>query len=49
MAESKRTALQLNEAGLEAARKHLDDGAVTPAYGPWRDDIVAETICYSRA
>lgn len=41
MAESKRTALQLNEAGLEAARKHLDDGAVTPAYGPWRDDIVA--------
>jgi bacterioferritin len=33
-------ALRLDEAGLEAARSHLDDGAVTPAYGPWRDDIV---------
>jgi bacterioferritin len=33
--------LKLNEAGLDAARSHLDDGAVTPAYGPWRDDIVA--------
>lgn len=32
--------LQLDEAGLRAARDHLDDGAVTPAYGPWRDDIV---------
>lgn len=41
MAESKPTSLRLNEAGLEAARQHLDDGAVTPAYGPWRDDIVA--------
>ncbi len=34
------TPLQLDEAGLEAARSHLDEGAVTPAYGPWRDDIV---------
>jgi bacterioferritin len=32
--------LKLDEAGLEAARHDLDDGAVTPAYGPWRDDIV---------
>jgi bacterioferritin len=32
--------LQLDEDGLNAARTHLDDGAVTPAYGPWRDDIV---------
>jgi len=24
----------------EAASKGLDDGAVTPSYGPWRDDIV---------
>jgi bacterioferritin len=38
---SKPAKLRLDEAGLEAARKHLDDGAVTPAYGPWRDDIVA--------
>ena len=34
------TTLKLDEAGLAAARRHLDDGAVTPAYGPWRDDIV---------
>ena len=32
--------LRLDESGLNAAREHLDDGAVTPAYGPWRDDIV---------
>ena len=32
--------LKLDEAGLDAARQHLEDGAVTPAYGPWRDDIV---------
>jgi bacterioferritin len=32
--------LKLDEAGLNAARSDLDDGAVTPAYGPWRDDIV---------
>lgn len=39
MAE-KHTPLKLDEAGLNAARQHLEDGAVTPAYGPWRDDIV---------
>ncbi|MDR7296227.1 bacterioferritin [Pelomonas aquatica] len=39
MAEQ-RTPLKLDEAGLNAARSDLDDGAVTPAYGPWRDDIV---------
>ena len=32
--------LVLNEAGLEAAKRDTDDGAVTPAYGPWRNDIV---------
>jgi len=37
----KHTPLRLDEAGLNAARGHLDDGAVTPAYGPWRDDIVS--------
>ena len=41
MGEAKPTTLRLDEAGLEAARSDLDDGAVTPAYGPWRDDIVA--------
>lgn len=32
--------LQLDEAAIKAASKSLDDGAVTPSYGPWRDDIV---------
>ena len=32
--------LQLDEGALEAAKGHTDDGVVTPAYGPWRDDIV---------
>jgi bacterioferritin len=32
--------MQLNAAGLEAARRSLDQGAVTPSYGPWRDDII---------
>jgi bacterioferritin len=35
-----RQGLHLNEAGLAAARQDLGDGAVTPAYGPWRDDVV---------
>jgi bacterioferritin len=32
--------LVLDEAGLDAAKRSLDQGAVTPSYGPWRDDIV---------
>ncbi len=32
--------MKLDERGLAAARTHLKDGAMTPAYGPWRDDIV---------
>ena len=55
MAE-KHKPLQLDEAGLRAARTDLGDGAVTPAYGPWRDDIVellngalaTELICVLR-
>ncbi|RQP25962.1 ferritin-like domain-containing protein [Piscinibacter terrae] len=35
-----RTKLELNEKAIEAAKRSLDDGAVTPSYGPWRDDIV---------
>jgi bacterioferritin len=34
------TPLKLDEAALHAARSNLDDGAVTPAYGPWRDDVL---------
>ncbi len=33
-------ALKLDPAGLDAARHDLKDGAMTPAYGPWRDDVV---------
>ncbi|MDT7835027.1 ferritin-like domain-containing protein [Aquabacterium sp. OR-4] len=32
--------LALDQAALDAARKNLDEGAVTPGYGPWRDSIV---------
>ena len=32
--------MKLDERGLAAARKNLKDGAHTPAYGPWRDDVV---------
>jgi len=32
--------LALDPAGLEAARRDVSDGAMTPAYGPWRDDVV---------
>ena len=32
--------LQLDQAALDAAKRSLEDGAVTPSYGPWRDDIV---------
>lgn len=48
--------LVLDEAGLEAARKSLDQGAITPAYGPWREDIIkllndslaTELVCVMR-
>ena len=30
----------LNEAAIDAARHSLDQGAVTPDYGPWRKDII---------
>ena len=32
--------LMLDEAGLDAAKHSLDQGAVTPSYGPWREDII---------
>jgi bacterioferritin len=37
---AERKPLALDEAALDAARHSLDDGAVTPNYGPWRADIV---------
>lgn len=50
------TRLKLDTAALEAARKDVKDGAITPAYGPWRDDIVqllndalaTELVCVMR-
>ena len=32
--------LQLDERAIEAAKRDSEEGAVTPAYGPWRDEIV---------
>jgi len=32
--------LQLDQKALDAAKKDLADGAITPAYGPWREDII---------
>jgi bacterioferritin len=48
--------LALDQAALNAAREQLDDGAVTPTFGPWRDDIVrllndalaTELVCVMR-
>ena len=48
--------LVLDQTGLDAARRSLDDGAVTPSYGPWREDIVkllndalaTELVCVMR-
>ena len=50
------TRLVLDEAGLKAAKGSLDQGAVTPSYGPWRDDIIkllndslaTELVCVMR-
>ncbi len=34
-------AIVLDQGAIDAARRSLDQGAVTPGYGPWRDDIIA--------
>ena len=34
------SSLRLDEAAIHAAARQIDEGAVTPSYGPWRDDIV---------
>jgi bacterioferritin len=38
---SRTESLKLDETALDAARRDVDDGAVTPSYGRWRDDIVS--------
>jgi len=48
--------LALDETALSAARRDLAEGAVTPTFGPWRDDIVkllndalaTELVCVMR-
>ena len=55
-AEPPRRGLALDLQALEAARRDLGDGPVTPDYGPWRDDIVrllndalaTELVCVMR-
>jgi bacterioferritin len=32
--------MALNMSAIEDAKRSIDQGAVTPSYGPWRDDIV---------
>ncbi len=32
--------LELDEAALDAAKRSIENGAVTPSYGPWREDII---------
>jgi bacterioferritin len=32
--------MKLDEAAIDAARRSLDQGAVTPNYGPWREDVI---------
>lgn len=34
------TRLALDDKALEAAKHSLEKGAVTPSYGPWREDII---------
>ncbi len=32
--------MTLDNAAIDAARRSLEQGAVTPSYGPWREDII---------
>ncbi len=40
MTVSDRKPMELDEVAIDAARRSLDQGAVTPGYGPWRADII---------
>ena len=40
-AAPRHTAMVLDQKAIDAARRSLDQGAVTPTYGPWRDDVLA--------
>jgi bacterioferritin len=55
-ASAKHVTLQLDQGALDAARNNIEQGAITPAYGPWREDIVkllndslaTELVCIMR-
>jgi bacterioferritin len=38
-ASAQRAPLKLDQGALDAAKNNLEQGAITPAYGPWREDI----------
>jgi bacterioferritin len=40
LAVTPRAPMTLDLAAIDAARRSLDQGAVTPGYGPWRNEIV---------
>jgi bacterioferritin len=40
LTDTRHKPMALDDAAIEAARHDLNDGAVTPHYGPWREDIV---------
>jgi bacterioferritin len=48
--------LVLDQKGLDDAKRSLSEGAVTPSYGPWREDIIkllndalaTELVCVMR-
>jgi bacterioferritin len=39
-ASDNRVPLKLDQAALDAAKNNIEDAAITPAYGPWREDII---------
>ena len=53
---SQHVPLKLDQGALDAAKNHLEEGAITPAYGPWREDIIqllndslaTELVCIMR-
>jgi bacterioferritin len=53
---SQHTPLKLDQGALDAARNNIEEGPITPAYGPWREDIIqllndslaTELVCIMR-
>ena len=39
-ASANRAPLKLDQGALDAAKNNIDQGAITPSYGPWSKDIV---------